>query len=88
MLEQRVRIINQLGLHARAAAKLVKLSAGFSSVIVLSFGDATANARSILDILGLGAGCGKNIDISVDGPDETEAMKSVAALFRDGFGEH
>lgn len=87
MVERRVRIINQLGLHARAAAKLVRLSSGFASTVTLRNGDATANAESILDVLTLAAGYGKYVDIAVDGPDEAAAMVEIENLFTTGFGE-
>ena len=87
MVERRVRITNHLGLHARAAAKLVRVAAGFSSSVKLSHGEAQANAESILDVLTLAAGYGKYVDVTVDGPDEASAMDEIEKLFRDGFGE-
>ncbi|MEP6946827.1 MAG: HPr family phosphocarrier protein [Acidobacteriota bacterium] len=87
MVERRVRITNHLGLHARAAAKLVRLAAQFSSSITLRHGDAIADAASILDLLTLSAGFGANVDIAVVGPDEVAALDEVEQLVRDGFGE-
>jgi phosphocarrier protein HPr len=87
MVERRLRINNQLGLHARAAAKLVRLSAGFASSVTLRNGDATADATSILDVLTLAAGYGKYVDIVTDGPDEATAMDQIERLFVEGFGE-
>lgn len=87
MVNRRVRITNQLGLHARAAAKLVRLAAAFSSSVILRHGDSMADAESILDVLTLGAGYGKYVDLVVDGPDEDKAADAIEALIRDGFGE-
>jgi phosphocarrier protein HPr len=87
MLERRVRITNQLGLHARAAAKLVRLSARFDAAVTIRFGGSTADAASILDVLTLAVGYGNYVDISADGPDETAALDQIEKLFIDGFGE-
>jgi phosphotransferase system HPr (HPr) family protein len=87
MLERRVRIINHLGLHSRAAAKLVNLAATFESRATLTYGSATAEAGSILDVLMLSAAFGDYIEILVEGPDEEDAMAEIERLFRGGFGE-
>lgn len=89
MLEREIRIVNPLGLHARAAAKLVRLSRKFSSRILIENRDAnaTANAKSMLSILALAAGMGSQLFILADGPDEAEAVSSVADLIASGFGE-
>ncbi|HMM79355.1 MAG TPA: HPr family phosphocarrier protein [Pyrinomonadaceae bacterium] len=89
MLEREIRIVNPLGLHARAAAKLVRLSRKFSSRILIEHrdADATANAKSMLSILALAAGMGSQLFILADGPDEAEAVSSVADLIASGFGE-
>lgn len=89
MLEQRVKIINPLGLHARAAAQLVKLAGGFKSRILLKRLDASviADAKSILNILTLAAPRGTELDVEVDGVDESAALEAVTAIFARGFGE-
>lgn len=87
MVERRIRIINQLGLHARAAGKLVRLASKFSSDVTLAVDGTTANARSILDLLTLGAGYGKFVDIRVEGSDEDAAIAEIEELFKNGFGE-
>jgi phosphocarrier protein HPr len=89
MLERRVLIINPLGLHARAAAQLVRAAGKFRSSIHLKRLDApvTANAKSILSVLGLAAGLDVELVILVDGVDETDAMARIEKLFLDGFGE-
>jgi len=87
MLEREVRIINPLGLHARAAAKLVRCSLRYQSTVTLNRDGERANAKSILSVLGLAAGFGSSVLIIVDGPDEIEVMKEIGVLFLSGFGE-
>lgn len=87
MVEKRIRIVNQLGLHARAAGKLVRLASKYSSVVTLTNEGSTANARSILDLLTLAAGYGKFVDIRAEGTDEETAIAEIEELFRSGFGE-
>jgi phosphotransferase system HPr (HPr) family protein len=89
MLETRVKIINPLGLHARAAAQLVRLAGGFKSRILLKRLDAsvTADAKSILNVLTLAASRGTELDVEVEGADETAALAAIADIFEKGFGE-
>ncbi len=89
MLKRPLPIVNALGLHARAAARLVRLAAGFRSELTLVRDDSglTANAKSILSVLHLAAAHGARISLIADGPDEEEAMVAIEELFRSGFGE-
>jgi phosphotransferase system HPr (HPr) family protein len=89
MQDARVTLVNPLGLHMRASAKIVKLSAKFESkiAIVRPSCDRRADARSILSILELGAKEGTELLIEVDGDDETTALSAVIDLIRTGFGE-
>lgn len=89
MLERRVKIINPLGLHARAAAQLVRIAGAFKSRILLKRLDnaVVADAKSILNVLTLAAPNGAKLDLQVDGEDETEAIEAIAGLFERGFGE-
>lgn len=89
MLETRVRLVNPLGLHARAAAKLVRCASQFSSEIMLCRlpSEDRANARSILDLLALGATFGTTIHITADGEDEVKALEDISRLLETGFGE-
>lgn len=84
-----MKVVNPLGLHARAAAQLVRLSATFQSKITLYRNDNSrlANARSILSLLALAASRGTIIRIEVDGQDEAAAIDAVEMLFASGFGE-
>ena len=90
MLEERVKIINHLGLHARAAAQLMKLSTQFKSDIKLRRVDnnVIADAKSILSILNLAAPKGTYLEIKIVGEDETEALGELCEFFKKGFGEN
>lgn len=84
-----LKIINQLGLHARAAAQVVKLAGEFVSKITLIREDKSvfADAKSILSVLTLAASKGMTLKLEVDGPDEDTAFDAITELFEDGFGE-
>ena len=89
MIEERVRITNRLGLHARAAAQLVRLASGFKSTVRLERvdGSASADAKSILSVLMLAAPRGTELRAVAAGVDEREAIAAVSRLFEEGFGE-
>ncbi len=89
MLERQVKIVNQLGLHARAAAQLVRLASKFESRILLKRADNTgfADAKSILSVLTLAASKGTELYIEVEGADETDALQAIEQIFKNGFGE-
>ncbi len=87
MVEKDLEIINRLGLHARAAAKLVHTAARFSSEITVLSEDDEVDAKSILGLLQLGAAQGTHIRVRCDGGDESEAMESVVELIEGRFGE-
>lgn len=87
MVEKDLEITNRLGLHARAAAKLVHAAAAFESeILVIRDGD-TVDAKSILGLLQLGAAQGTEIRIRCQGSDETAALATVTGLIEDRFGE-
>lgn len=89
MLEGSVSVVNHLGLHARAAAQLVRLAGRYRSAITLRREDlgGCANAKSILSVLALAAPLGSVLKIEADGDDEREAFDAIIDLFRNGFGE-
>lgn len=89
MLRGSVNVVNHLGLHARAAAQLVRLAARFKSSIVIRREDSGgfANAKSILSVLALAAPYGAVLEIEVDGDDENEALDAITSMFGSGFGE-
>jgi phosphocarrier protein HPr len=89
MLSAEVTISNRLGLHARAAAKLVRIAARFdSSIKIRKIDDSViADAKSILSVLMLAASHGTSLVIDFEGSDEVEAMEQILGLFTSGFGE-
>lgn len=87
MIEQQLEIINKLGLHARAAAKLVKLSSGFTSAIDIEKNDQRVNCKSIMGVMMLAASCGSTVTLYIDGPDEREAMDAISELINNRFDE-
>ena len=89
MLEAKIKIVNQLGLHARAAAQLVRLAGKFNSRIKLIRTDtnAAADAKSILSVLTLAAAKGTRLELEVEGADEREALRAIEEIFANGFGE-
>lgn len=87
MLEQEIEIINKLGLHARAAAKLVKLASSFDCTVDIEKEGQRINAKSIMGVMMLAASCGNYIRAYIDGPEEHEALDAIVALFEDKFGE-
>lgn len=87
MIRQDFTIVNRLGLHARAAAQLVQKANQFSAEVTIFKEDIEVNGKSIMGILLLAAPKGTDISIAVDGSDEEQAMKAIAALVEDGFGE-
>jgi phosphocarrier protein len=87
VIERVVEIKNKLGLHARAAAKLVHTAARYKSDIKIRKGEEEVDGKSILGILLLAAGRGTSITLRADGPDEREALDSVEKLIGDKFDE-
>lgn len=87
MLERSILITNQLGLHARASAKLVQLLSGFRSEAFLRRNEREVNAKSIMGVLLLAAGVGSSVTLRVEGADEDAAMAAVVALFERKFDE-
>ncbi|HEY0005793.1 MAG TPA: HPr family phosphocarrier protein [Pyrinomonadaceae bacterium] len=89
MIERRVIIKNRLGLHARAAAQVVRTASSFQSVMRLERvdGSAAADAKSILSVLMLAASRGTELRATAEGVDEGEAMEALCGLISQGFGE-
>ncbi len=87
MIERQLEIVNRLGLHARAAAKLVHLTGKFRSRIRLNRDGEEVDAKSILGVLLLAAAQGSIVKVTCEGEDEEEAMESITALIRNGFDE-
>jgi phosphocarrier protein HPr len=87
MQQREIEIINKLGLHARASAKLTQMAAKFQSDVFLSRNNRRVNAKSIMGVMMLAAGKGATIGLETSGPDEAEAMEAIVALINDYFGE-
>lgn len=87
MPEVTVTIIHDVGLHARPASMFVKTAAKFGSDIVVTHGENTVNAKSILAVLTLGAHKGAKITIKAEGDDSDEALLALEQLVLDNFGE-
>lgn len=87
MIETTIPVVNRLGLHARAASKLVRLCAGFASEIRFSAGGQQVDGKSIMGILMLAATQGTELRLEVEGDDEQAAVDAIRALFSDFFGE-
>ena len=87
MISADVTITNKLGLHARAASRLVNCASGFAAEIEIVKGTRSVNAKSIMGVLTLAAAIGTDLVIEADGPDEQQALDAMLALFKDRFGE-
>ena len=87
MLERELKVDNRLGLHARAAAKLVQLLSGFQAQATLTGRGREVNAKSIMGVLLLAAAPGATLVLRVEGEDEADALAACAALFERRFDE-
>lgn len=88
MLNEKITIINKLGLHTRAAAKLVALAGKFESKIEIQKNDEVANCKSIMAIIVLGVTKGMMLDLKISGADEFEAREAILQLINNRFGEN
>ena len=87
MLQQEVEIINRLGLHARASAKLTQVAGQFKSDVWVGNNGRRVNAKSIMGVMMLAAAKGSKVVIETEGQDEEQAMQALQALVADRFGE-
>ena len=87
MASLEVEIVNKLGLHARAAAKLTQIAGGYRSEIWLSRSGRRVNAKSIMGVMMLAAGQGTNVLVEAQGDDAEQAIAAIAKLVADRFGE-
>jgi phosphocarrier protein len=87
VIEREIEVINKLGLHARAAAKLVKLSAGYQSSINLDKDGKSVDAKSIMGVLMLAAAQGAKLKLMVEGDDAKQAADGIESLFLNYFDE-
>lgn len=87
MIRQPVTLSNKLGLHARAASKLVQTASRFDSDIWIHREHRRINGKSIMGVLMLAAPCGSDLELEIDGPDETQARDALVSLIEARFGE-
>ena len=88
MIRKQTRIQNKLGLHARAAAKLVNVASKYESDVILDTGKLTANCKSIMGLMMLAASFGTAVSLTSDNADDAiEAVDAIEALINDRFGE-
>ena len=84
MQVREIRLRNTQGLHARVAAKIVKVAGRFKSRIVLRVGERKASARSIMAVMMLAAAMGTTVRVEIEGPDEVAALEAVSAVLAPG----
>jgi len=87
MIQRQMTIVNKLGLHARAASKLVNCASTFAAEIWMKRGEREINGKSIMGVLTLAAGKGSVLDIRAEGEDEAQAMDTIQELIENRFGE-
>lgn len=88
MQQKEVEIVNKLGLHARASAKLTQAASGFKSNVFLTRNGRRVNAKSIMGVMMLAASRGSTVNVETEGEDEEHAMAAITALINDKFGEN
>jgi phosphocarrier protein HPr len=87
VVTRELQIINKLGLHARAAAKLVKISSSFASDIDIEKDGQRVNSKSIMGVMMLAASCGSNVTLRAEGVDEVESITAIVDLINRRFDE-
>jgi phosphocarrier protein len=87
MAQAEAQIINKLGLHARASAKLTQVASAYACEVWLSRNGRRVNAKSIMGVMMLAAGKGSSVQIETTGADEDAALQAILALIADRFGE-
>jgi phosphocarrier protein len=87
MIKKKIKLINMLGLHARASAKFVSTTSKFQSQIDVTNDNQKVNGKSIMGVMGLAAKKGSELTLEIDGPDEIELEQAIVALINNYFGE-
>ncbi|MDO8650721.1 MAG: HPr family phosphocarrier protein [Undibacterium sp.] len=87
MIQQEIEIVNKLGLHARASAKLTQMAGKFKSEVWLTRNSRRVNGKSIMGVMMLAAGKGSKVLLETNGADEQECFDAILALVNDKFGE-
>lgn len=81
-----LKVLNKVGLHARPAKELVKYSRGIKSQVTISYNGKSANIKSMMTVMSLGAKQGAEVNLKIDGPDEVEVAQALTDMFAAGFG--
>jgi len=87
MIKREIRVVNKLGLHARASAKLTQAASKFASGVWITRNGRRVNGKSIMGVMMLAAGIGATVEVETDGEDEAQAMQEIERLFAERFGE-
>ncbi len=87
VIEKQIEVVNKLGLHARAAAKLVNAASAYESDVWIEYNGQSVNAKSIMGLMMLAAAHGSVVSMRVDGDDADEAEQAISNLFAERFGE-
>ena len=87
MVKREVKVVNKLGLHARASAKLTQLASSFASAVWITRNGRRVNAKSIMGVMMLAAGLGSTVELETEGADEQQALDALEKLFIEKFGE-
>lgn len=87
MITKKLTVLNKLGIHARPAAQFVRVASRFQADVTVSKDDESIDGKSIMGLMMLAVGCGAEISVTVDGPDEAETLEALEELVKGKFGE-
>lgn len=87
MITKKLTVLNKLGIHARPAAQFVRVASRFQADVTVEKDDESVDGKSIMGLMMLAVGCGADITVSVDGPDEEATLAALEELVRGKFGE-
>lgn len=87
MITKKISVLNKLGIHARPAAQFVRVASRFRSDVTVEKDDESVDGKSIMGLMMLAVGWGANITVTVEGPDEAEAIEALEQLVQSKFGE-
>ncbi len=87
MITKKLTVLNKLGIHARPAAQFVRVASRFQADVTVSKDDESIDGKSIMGLMMLAVGCGAEITVTVEGPDEAETLEALEELVKGKFGE-
>jgi phosphocarrier protein len=88
MITKELKVLNELGIHARVASRIVRCASGFESSVLVKKDGGLFDLKTVLGVMTLNTKYGESLSIEIDGPDETEAAKTLEELFAIKFGEN